>query len=155
MDHSGPEFFFPKGYDDTGCQGYTYKDGPTVYRNFKNRTFGSQIEFYGEKGSIGVSRGGDLQTNPAALKNRPLRPSDAYLRATEGHHDNFFKAVKTRRKTIADVEIGHRTATICHLSAITERLDRTITWDPAKEQIVGDPEASKWMDRPRRPPYTL
>jgi predicted dehydrogenase len=155
MDHSGPEFFFPQGYDDTGCQGYRYKDGPVVYRDFPDRTFNSMIEFYGTKGAIGVGRGGDLKSNPPELKNRPLVPSDIHLRAVEGHHDNFLKAIRTRQRTIADVEIGHRTATICHLSAISERLKRTIRWDPEKEEIVGDEEASRWLDRPRRAPYTL
>jgi predicted dehydrogenase len=155
MDHSGPEFFFPKGYDDSGCQGYKYKDGPTIYRDFRKRTFDSMIEFYGDKGSIGVGRGGDLKTNPAELKNKPLTPAEVHLRATESHHDNFLNAIKTRKRTIADVEIGHRTASICHLSAISERLNRTIKWDPSAEEILGDPEASKWLDRPRRAPYTL
>jgi predicted dehydrogenase len=155
MDHSGPEFFFPKGYDDSGCQGYKYKDGPTIYRDFRKRTFDSMIEFYGDKGSIGVGRGGDLKTNPVELKNKLLTPAEVHLRATESHHDNFLNAIKTRKRTIADVEIGHRTASICHLSAISERLNRTIKWDPSAEEILGDPEASKWLDRPRRAPYTL
>jgi predicted dehydrogenase len=155
MDQSGPEFFFPQGYDESGCQGYKYANGPIVYRDFPKRQFNSMIEFYGEKGTIGVGRSGDLQSDPGELKNQPLAPSDIHLRATESHHDNFLNAIKTRKRTIADVEIGHRTATICHLSAISERLNRTIKWDPSKEEILGDPEASKWLDRPRRAPYTL
>ncbi len=154
MDHSGPEFFFPKGYDDSGCQGYKYKDGPTIYRDHPQK-MGSQIEFYGEKGAIGVGRGGDLKTNPGELMSRPMTPSDIQLKATRGHQDNFFDCIRSRKRTIADVEIGHRTATICHLSAISERLNRTIQWDPSKEEIIGDPQASKWLDRPRRAPYTL
>lgn len=155
MDHSGPEFFFPQGYDDSGCQGYTYADGPTVYRDFPKRKFGSMIEFYGDKGSIGVGREGDLKSDPAELKNRPLASSEVHLRASTSHHNNFLDSIRTRKRTIADVEIGHRTATICHLSAISERLGRTLNWNPETEQIIGDAEASKWLDRPRRAPYTL
>ncbi len=155
MDDSGPEFFFPKGYDEMGCQGYKYTNGPTIYRDYRKLKFDSMIEFYGDKGSIGVGRAGDLQTDPGDLKNLPLSPGDTHLRATETHRDNFMNAIKTRKKTIADVEIGHRSATICHLSAISERLNRTIEWDPSKEEILGDAEAAKWMDRPRRAPYTL
>ena len=155
MDRSGPEFFFPKGHDDSGCQGYKYANGPIVYRDFKDRKYGSQIEFYGDKGSIGVGRNGDLKSDPGELKNRPLSPSEEHLMATTSHHNNFLDSIRTRKRTIADVEIGHRTATICHLSAISERLGRTLKWDPAAEQIIGDAEASKWLDRPRRAPYTL
>ncbi len=155
MDHSGPEFFFPKGYDDSGCQGYKYANGPIVYRNFKKRKYNAMIEFYGDKGSIGVGRDGVLKSDPAELRNKPLAPADIHLCATESHHDNFLNAIRTRKRTIADVEIGHRTATICHLSAISERLNRTLNWNPDSEEIVGDPQASKWLDRPRRAPYTL
>jgi predicted dehydrogenase len=155
MDQTGPAFFFPQGFDDSGCQGYKYKDGPTVYRDFPDRKFNSMIEFYGDKGAIGVGRGGDLKSDPPELKDRPLNPSETHLRATESHHDNFLTAIRTRKRTIADVEIGHRTASICHLSAISERLGRTLDWDPATENIIGDAEASKWLDRPRRAPYTL
>ena len=157
MDHSGPEFFFPQGYDDSGCQGYKYKNGPTIYRDYQgpDRKFNSMIEFHGEKGKIGVGRGGVLVSDPGELKDRPLAPTDLRLAATTGHHLNFLNAIRTRERTIADVEIGHRTATICHLSAISERLNRTLQWDPVREQIIGDPQASKWLDRPRRAPYSL
>ncbi|MDF7801650.1 Gfo/Idh/MocA family oxidoreductase [Pontiellaceae bacterium B1224] len=155
MDARGPDFFFPRGYDESGCQGFKYKNGPIVYRDFPKRTFDSMIEFYGDKGSIGVGRDGDLKTNPTNLKERPLASSEIYLRATESHHNNFLNAIRTRKRSIADVEIGHRTATICHLSAISERLNRPVKWDPNREEIIGDSEASKWLDRPRRAPYTL
>jgi hypothetical protein len=53
------------------------------------------------------------------------------------------------------VEIGHRSATVCHLGNIAVRLDRKIRWDPSAERIVGDDEAAKWVDRPKRSPYTI
>ena len=83
------------------------------------------------------------------LENKTQAGGDAV------HQENFLDCIRTRKRPIADVEIGHRTATVCHLSAIAERLNRTVQWDPAKEQIIGDAEASKWLDRPRRAPYTL
>jgi hypothetical protein len=61
--------------------------------------------------------------------------------------------VRSRQRPIADVEIGHRSATVCHLNAIAERIGRPVHWDPAKEEIVGDAIASQWLDRPRRAPY--
>ncbi|VGO14921.1 Putative 4,5-dihydroxyphthalate dehydrogenase [Pontiella desulfatans] len=155
MDHSGPEFFFPIGYNGSTSQGYKYKNGPTIYRDSKDAKMGSMIEFHGENGSIGVGRSGDLKSIPGELKNKPLAPSEIHLQATMSHHQNFLDGIRTRKRTIADVEIGHRTASICHLSAISERLKRPINWNPATEEIVGDAEASKWLDRPRRAPYTL
>jgi Oxidoreductase family, C-terminal alpha/beta domain len=63
--------------------------------------------------------------------------------------------VKSRAKPICDVEIGHRSATVCHLGNIAIRLGRKINWDPVKEIIVGDEEAAKWVSRPYRAPWSL
>ncbi|MCF7847318.1 MAG: Gfo/Idh/MocA family oxidoreductase [Kiritimatiellales bacterium] len=152
--YSGPEFFFPIGYKGREQQGFEYKDGPLVLRDHPE-TNGQMIHFIGEKGTVSVSRGNKLVTSPGHLAAKPLSPSDVHLMAPKSHHQNFLNSIRTRGRTIADVEIGHRTATVCHLSAISERLGRTLQWDPSTEQIVGDAEASKWLDRPRRAPYTL
>jgi predicted dehydrogenase len=154
MDHSGPELFFPKGYNASEWQGYRYANGPTVYRDHPGES-GQMIEFHCDKGMVAVSRNDRLITTPGELKNRPLSPAEQHLYDSPNHHQNFLDCVRTRKRPIADVEIGHRTATICHLSAISERLGRTVSWDPAVENIIGDAEASKWLDRPRRAPYTL
>jgi hypothetical protein len=154
MDNSGPEFFFPIGHEGSEWQGYTYAGGPTIYRDH-NRETGQMIEFHGDKGMIGVSRGGRLVTEPAELKDAPLTPQEIHLIASSNHRQNWLDSIRTRKRTIADVEIGHRTATICHLSAISERLGRPLKWNPDTEELIDDTEAAKWLDRPRRAPYTL
>jgi len=68
---------------------------------------------------------------------------------------NFLDAVKSRQDPIQPVEVGHRTATICHLGNIAMRLKRKIRWDPDQEQIVGDDEAAAMLRRPNRPPWHL
>jgi hypothetical protein len=74
---------------------------------------------------------------------------------SESHHSDFFSCVRSRQRPITDVEIGHRTASVCHLSGIAENLGRAIRWDPVKEEIIGDPMAASMLDRPRRAPYAL
>jgi hypothetical protein len=113
------------------------------------------IRFIGEKGEVCVSRGDKLDTTPIELKDRPLGTGDVELYTVrKGHEDNWIECIRSRKKPICDVEIGHRTATICHLNCIAERLGRPLKWDPVKEEIVGDLEANRWLDRPRRAPYT-
>ncbi|MEA2069140.1 MAG: Gfo/Idh/MocA family oxidoreductase [Verrucomicrobiota bacterium] len=153
-DHSGPGFFFPVGYNGSEWQGFKYSNGPVVYKDHPAET-GQMIEFHGENGMVGVSRGGKLVSTPRHLANKPLGPSEIHLYGSAGHHRNFLDCIRTRKRPIADVEIGHRTSTICHLSTISERLGRPLNWNPATEEIVGDAQASKWLDRPRRAPYTL
>jgi hypothetical protein len=69
------------------------------------------------------------------------------------HARNFLDCIKTRQFPISDVEQGHRTAVACHLANISLRLERKIRWDPDKEEIVGDREASAWLERPYRKPW--
>jgi hypothetical protein len=71
------------------------------------------------------------------------------------HVRNFLDCVKSRQDPIEPVEVGHRTATLCHLGNIAMRLKRTIKWDPDKEQIVGDDEATGLLSRPLREPWHI
>jgi hypothetical protein len=71
------------------------------------------------------------------------------------HVRNFLDCVKSRNKPNAEVEEGHRTAVMCHLGNISTRLGRTLAWDPAQEQIPGDPEANQWLMKPYRAPWKL
>lgn len=151
-DDSGPVEFIPKGYKDNEYQTHVYADGARVLRNHPDMK-GHMIRFFGDKGEVLVSRGDKLDTTPVELKDRALAPSEVHLYETRGHEDNWLQCIRTRRTPICHAEIGHRTATICHLSAIAERTGRPIRWDPAKEEVVGDTEAARWLDRPRRAPY--
>ena len=53
-----------------------------------------------------------------------------------------------RKRPICDVEIGHRSVTVCHLGNIAYWLGRPIKWDPAKEEIIGDEEATRGLIGP-------
>jgi predicted dehydrogenase len=154
MDHSGPVEFLPKGYQGAEYQSYVYADGTKVWKNHPVK-HGQMIQFIGESGEVLVSRGDRLETTPAALKDRPLSLSDIYLYESYDHEGNWLECIKTRKPPICPAEIGHRTATVCHLNGIAERLGRPIKWDPVKEEIIGDAYASRWLDRPRRTPYVM
>lgn len=61
----------------------------------------------------------------------------------------------SRKRPNADVEIGHRSATVCHLGNIARWVGRKLQWDPVKERFVGDDEADGHLDRARRKGYEL
>ncbi len=69
------------------------------------------------------------------------------------HMGNFFECVRSREMTICPAEVGHRSASLCHLGVIAIRLGRKLQWDPAKEQFVGDAEANGYVKREMRKPY--
>jgi hypothetical protein len=71
------------------------------------------------------------------------------------HMQNWLDCMRSREMPVADVEIGHRSITVCHLANITRAIGRPLRWDAAKEQFEGDAEADAMLDRPRRPGFEL
>jgi hypothetical protein len=53
------------------------------------------------------------------------------------------------------VEVGCRSVTVCHVGNLAYWLKRPLKWDPVKEEFVGDDEANRWLDRPKRAPWTV
>jgi predicted dehydrogenase len=151
MDGSGPVEFIPKGWQGAAYQAHAYAGGLHVER--VDEGLKAMIEFTGSRGKVWVSRGDYLVTDPPELAKRPLRADDVHLYESDDHQGDFLDAVRSRQRPIADVEIGHRTATVCHLNAIAERIGRPVRWDPKAEDVVGDEIAARWLDRPRRSPY--
>jgi predicted dehydrogenase len=73
-----------------------------------------------------------------------------------GHMENFFECLRDRSEPVADVWSHHRALTTCHLANIALRLGRKkLTWDSAREEIVGDPEANAFQTRPQRAGYEI
>ena len=152
MDQSGPVEFIPKGHDGAEYQSHIYADGTRVWKNHKVKNK-QMIQFIGEKGEVLVSRKDKLETTPVELAEKPLGPGDVHLYESYDHQGNWLECIRTRKAPICPPEIGHRSATICQLNGIVERLNRVIRWDPASEQILGDEYANNWLDRARRAPY--
>jgi predicted dehydrogenase len=69
------------------------------------------------------------------------------------HVRNFLDCVKSRRRPVSDVESAHRVSTACHLANLSLRLGRKLRWDAAKEDVLGDQEASRMLVRPYRAPW--
>lgn len=164
MDDSGPVSIegtatFPKDKDlcevtDTCRITYTYANGVTVVLGQQQKDIPDQVTFVGEKGRIHVTRK-HITADPADLLKAELGSGDKRLYVSKDHYQNFLDCVKSREKPVADVEVGHRTATVCHLGNMAVRLGRKIAWDPVKEQIAGDAEAAAMLSRPYRAPWRL
>jgi len=68
---------------------------------------------------------------------------------------DFLHCVRTRQRPFRDIAIAHRTVTVCHLGNLAYWLNRPLKWDPVKQEIIGDEEASRWLSRPMRAPWQL
>lgn len=147
MDHSGPVSFVPP--EEPGAvEGlyYTYANGVRV--NHKAWGRGNAIQFIGTEGKIEVSRG-FLDTEPAGLAQHEFKPADKRLYFSDNHYQDWIDAIKKRSKPVADVEIGHRTATVCNAINIAYELQRPLQWNPKRERF-DDPYANMLKGRPYR-----
>lgn len=111
------------------------------------------VKFEGTGGWIFVTRG-KIEASHGDLLTTPLPSSAKRLYASDNHMKNFFDCVRSRQQPICDVEIGHRSATVCHLSVIAMRLGRPLKWNPITEQFTGDAEANQWLAREQRKPWS-
>jgi predicted dehydrogenase len=111
------------------------------------------VQFEGTAGWIYVTRDNKIEASDPALINTPL-PGDAErLYASDNHMGNFFECVKTRKQPICDVEIGHRSVSVCHLGVIAIRLGRKLTWNPQAEHFQDDADANSMLAREMRKPF--
>jgi predicted dehydrogenase len=74
--------------------------------------------------------------------------------AIRGHMRNFLDAIRTRGRPVADIEQGHISTASCILANLSQRLNRTLTWDAAKQVVERDDEANRFLRRPYRQPWT-
>jgi predicted dehydrogenase len=111
------------------------------------------VRFEGSDGWIFVNRQKIQSSRPEVLEQE-LRASAERLHVSNDHMGNFFECVRTRKATICEPEIGHRSVSVCHLGAIALRTGRKLNWDPAKEEFVGDAEANRYVSREMRKPWS-
>ena len=108
----------------------------------------------GEKGKIEIFRG-RFKSNPPEIAEEFANGLKDGKYKDDNHRHNWLKCIKTREKPIADVEIGHRSATVCHLCNIARWAGRKLRWNPVDEVFVGDADANKYLDRTRRKGYEI
>jgi hypothetical protein len=75
---------------------------------------------------------------------------------------NFIESVRNRTLAITHGEIGHRSATMCHLGNIarwvsqkTGEVGGVLQWDPIQERFTNSEWGNHFLDRPRREQYSL
>ena len=127
----------------------TYADGVKL----TCKTGGGGTRFEGTDGWVYVNRG-RLDAEPKSLLKEKIGPNEIHLYESASHKGNFLECVKERKRCIADVEIGHRSASICHLGNIAMLLNRTVKWDPKTETFPDDDEANRMTWRPARAPWS-
>lgn len=153
MDNSGPVKLIPPA-DRKAVRGlkFIYKNGVEMYHEDFERGWG--VRFIGSEGTIDISRS-FIESKPKNIVYKRLGDNDTKLYRSSNHYTDWTDAIRNRTKPICDVEIGHRTASVCNIANIAYQLGRSLDWDPEKEEFKNDPEANKLRSKEYRKPYTL
>ena len=117
------------------------------------------VRFEGTEGWIFVGRDG-MSANPASLLTSRLGPNETRLAPPDqasSHMGIWLDCIRARSPKGLNVpaEIGHRSATVCHLANIAMELKRPLKWDPVTEQFVDDDEANRRTWRAMREPWSI
>lgn len=111
-------------------------------------------QLIGTEGWIAVYYGG-MMCEPESLQTTVLGPNDIRLPVSRGQERNFIECVRTRQTPVSNIDDAVRSDIISHISEIAVRVGRKITWDPVKEEIIADEDASRKLTRAMREPWQL
>jgi predicted dehydrogenase len=158
---------------DTQTATFSFGDLPVIWTH---RSYGAAPDpkypwaatIYGDKGTLkagvmgydfiptqGESKHVDVRYE---LEEYPIDKVEKDLEkhvapAIRGHMRNLLTCIQSREKPVSDIEQGYISATSCILANMSQKLGRSLTWDHAKGEVVGDAEANKLLARPYRAPY--
>ncbi len=144
---------------------YEYEDG-TIIQN-EIRSLPTNPEGLQDSGNCFIySDQGWMTISPNSYKtyfgrkNEPgpaLSEKDIPSEIGSNGWKNLIECVRSRKREDLDNDIleGHMSAALGHLGVISYRTGRKLTFDPAVEKFVNDPEADKYLTRNYRNPYVM
>jgi len=119
-----------------------------IWTPYTQQGFENANAFYGTNGYMILAKGRGW---------RMFGPKDELLKEEQGgfsvpeHIDDFVNAIRAGGRPSADIEIGHRAATLAHLANILARTGKgSFRFDPENERFVDDPEANAMVSRTYR-----
>lgn len=110
------------------------------------------VRFEGDEGWIETGDNGQVELHPASLRAE----WKAYtMRGTNPaqHTRDFLNCVKSRARPAAHQNVMRHSHIACHAAATSWLLGRKVTFDPVKEEFVGDEEANRMRTRAMREPW--
>lgn len=163
-DGSGPISVIGKGERLTGgfwdvhskyVVDYTYANG--VKTTVKEGGEGQgALKVVGSEGWFTYSWNSQSITEGSADFQRiEMKPTEIQLYRSDNHVENFLSCVGTRQQPISPAEIGHRSASMCHLGVIAMDIGKQLDWNPVTEQFSNSDAANRMLSRSMRSPWHL
>lgn len=142
MDHTGPVEIIPPDGKDHKHLTFRYANGVLMYH----------VDIYKHGGGNTVKVVG---TEDKPSKRGPKEVELPQYAGNGGIFGDFLECVRARKKPVRDVEVSHRTSSICALANIAYELERPLKWDPDKEDFKNDDEANALRGRDYRQPWKI
>ena len=162
VDRTGPVEISGKGSRSTTGLFDTFMDYEFEYKYANGlRMVGASrgqrgAKLIGDKGWIFIHiHGGKLEASDPAILKEKIGENEIHVARSPGHHQNFIESIQSRKQPVAEAEIGHRSASLCHLANIAMVTGKTLKWDPETEKITNDEAANSLVTKPMRAPWHL
>ena len=147
LQDTGPVEIIPPNGKDVPRLTYVFANGVRFYHG---GGWGGVITMKLEHGEFTESgpkkRDGSVKVRDLAIPN---------YKGRGGLIGDFLYCVRSRERCWRDIAVAHRTVSVCHLGNLAYWLNRPLKWDPDKQEFIGDAEANRWLDRPKRAPWQL
>jgi hypothetical protein len=136
-DGRGPVEIFPPDHKTDQPLTYRYANGVVMHQR-PGGGFG--VDFVGTEGRVVIrdARGSRASFEPEVIGQEPIGDGEVRLEPSDSIKDNFLECIRTRERPVADVAIGASSVMVCLLGGMAIRLGRSLKWDPAKEEFIGD-----------------
>jgi predicted dehydrogenase len=122
--------------------------------NASRLPLGMGTTWHGDLGWVHVDRGDIISASDPKILNEVIGEKEIHLYKSENHWQNFIDSVRSGKPAIAPVEVSYRAISVALLGEIAITTGQTIKWDPEKEEITGNPNATRLLSRPYRQPWT-
>ena len=113
--------------------------------------FENGVAFYGNSGYMLIGRAAwkVVEKGNKVVIDRTADRSDM------PHIENFVSAIKSKGSLNCDIEEGYKSTLLAHLGNLAFRLGKPLSFDPATQTFVGDPDANAYLKRAGRKPFVI
>ena len=155
---SGIEYKYVRNKTGDGME-VLFENGMKMVLQLKGWRGSCGVKYEGTEGWVAAADGySKPDVSSAAMLDDFRKIVYDYQARTQrpmSHVRNLFDCVKSRRQTVANPVMMHRTMTTVHAANICMWLKRDLRFDPVKEEFVNDPEANRLRSRAMREPWII
>ena len=157
-DTSPLDYEYPKHGDAEGQTAH-FANGVKLVMNRNGWKGSCGVRYEGTEGWVATADGyGAPDVSSPALLSDARKLIDDYIARTGhpiGHLRDWLDGIRLRRRCVANEVVAHRTMSTNLIMDICMDLRRSMKWDPAKEEFLGDAEANRLRSRALRAPWSL